>query len=336
MKLKKILSIALASVIGLTLVGCGETESINTEDSESVNEISEEDGEEDIEPIAEDVLSIGIMGDISTLPIIVADEYGYFEEEGLDVDIQIFKAAKDRDAALQAYELDGVISDEVAIAIYQNADIDMKITGYTEGAFILVSSPNSGITTIEELEGKTVGISENTAIDYTLDYMLEESGLPLDYVERVAVPAMPTRLEMLKVDELDAAIMPNPFAYNAISAGGTELMVVDESNRFISITSFLQDVLDNRSSDIETFYKAVDKATEYINSSDISEFEDIIIDVIGYPESMRGSISIPKYRTYCLPSEDEVNSVFDWCREHGLLSIDIEAKDVIVDLGIGK
>ena len=60
-------------------------------------------------------LSFGAMGSIDAVPLVIAQEKGYFEEEGLNVNLEIFTAAKDRDAALQAGELDGVLADEAAI-----------------------------------------------------------------------------------------------------------------------------------------------------------------------------------------------------------------------------
>ena len=76
------------------------------------------------------------MGSIDAVPLVIAEQNGYFEEEGVDLDLQIFKAANDRDAALQAGELDGVLCDETAISIYQNSGIDMKITGTTNGSCV--------------------------------------------------------------------------------------------------------------------------------------------------------------------------------------------------------
>ena len=62
-------------------------------------------------------LSFGAMSSIDIVPIVIAKEKGYFEEEGLELDFQLFTAAKDRDAALQAGELYGVIAEEIAMSI---------------------------------------------------------------------------------------------------------------------------------------------------------------------------------------------------------------------------
>ncbi len=339
MKFKKALCTVLATTLALTLVACGgETTEQTTEETTDV--ATEETAAEPTteEPaLSGETLTLGIMRSSSQLPLFVARDQGYFEEEGLTVDLQVFNAAKDRDAALQANELDGVISDEVGMAIYQNGGIDMRITSATDGSFILVTAPESNILSFEDLKGKSVGISENTAIDYTLDAMLLANGLASTDVERVAIPAMPERLEMLKTGQIDAAVMPNPFADDAIAAGATQLAVADGSEiPYISVVGFLNGAIEEKGADIAAFHRAYNKAVEYINANDVSMFEDIIINELGYPEAMRGSIVLPEFKATRLPSEEEVNNVFDWSRERGLLSTEITAADVLSDVGVAK
>ncbi len=340
MKLNKLLSTVLATTLAFSVVSCGSsTTETSTADGTKEEAPATETAEatEGTLNVSDEVLSVGVMSSVSVLPIIVAQEQGYFEELGLKVDVQTFKAAKDRDAALQANALQGVIADEVAIAIYNEGGINMQVTGVTDGAFTLVTAPGSDITTFEQLKGKKVGISENTAIDYTLDLMLTENGLASGDVERVAVPAMPERLEMVKTGNLDAAVMPSPFCDDAIAAGAYKLATKDETNTFISTTAFLQETIDARPDDIKAFYTALDKAVEYIKTADKGELEDILIASCGYPETMKGNIIIPDFRNpSLLPSEEEVNAVFDWCRERGIVTSDLSAADVLNPIASSK
>ena len=65
---------------------------------------------------AKQALSIGLMPDTDSVPFIVAREKGFFAEEGVEVTLQPFKSAMDRDAALQSGQLDGAVSDLLAAA----------------------------------------------------------------------------------------------------------------------------------------------------------------------------------------------------------------------------
>lgn len=314
MKLKKIIALAMTAVMTASMVACGnKKEEVQTEKTK---------------------LTVGVMGSIDAVPLVIAKENGYFEEEGVDLDLQIFKAANDRDAALQAGELDGVLCDETAISIYQNSGIDMKITGTTNGSWTLVAGKDSGITSLSDLKGKKVGISKNTMIEYLADDIALSNGLEVSDIEKVAIPAMPARLEALKNNQIDAAILPAPFNDTAVADGGVEITKIYNKDIMISVTAFLQEVIDKDANAIKGFYNAYNKAIEFINSNDISEYEDIIISTVGYSEDMRGNIVLPEFKTNYLPAEENVQNVLDWSKEKGLLTKDITAKDVMSDVGI--
>ncbi|MGL5674795.1 MAG: ABC transporter substrate-binding protein [Cellulosilyticaceae bacterium] len=315
--MKKKLSLVLAGLLAASLVGCGGTPNPTPVPEEGAKS-----------------LTIGVMGSVDAVPLIIAEEKGLFDAAGVDVNVEIFKAAKDRDAALQAGELDGVICDEIAIAIYQNAGVDMKITGITDGAFTFVAGANSGITSMSDLVGKKVAISENTVIEYTLDKMLEAFDMAPTDVEKVVIPPMPTRLEMLNAGEVDAAVMPSPFSDAAIGAGGKMIAQVDSTGPYISVTAFLQGAIDHKTSAIKGFFDAYNEAVDYLNTTDISEYEDTIIQIVGYPETMKGQIVLPNFRKNALPPAEEIEEVLAWSKAKGLLTKELTAQDVVSEVGI--
>ena len=318
--MKKKLCLAVCTLLGILSVGCGSSEKLadNVQEVETV--ITEENRS----------IKVGLISSIASLPLLIAEEQGYFDEVGLQVEMEYFKAAKDRDAALQAGELDGVLCDQIAIAIYQSADINMQITGKTDGTTSLIAGAQSGITSIEELVGKKIAISENTMIEYTLDKVLEAAGVDVTTVEKVSIPSMPTRLEMLASGEIDAAVMPNPYSDIAIADGNVCLEVVEStSDLYTSVTAFKQEVIDTNAEAIKAYYEAYNKAVEYINHTDMSAYEDIIIETIGYPETMRGNMVIPQFNANTLPTTKSVQAAFTWATEKGLLTKELTPADVL-------
>ncbi|MCI6691735.1 MAG: MetQ/NlpA family ABC transporter substrate-binding protein [Clostridium sp.] len=311
MKFKKLLTTFMALAMVGTMAGCAKTK------TEEVKETKK--------------LSFGAMSSIDIVPIVIAKEKGYFEEEGLELDFQLFTAAKDRDAALQAGELDGVIADEIAISIYQNSGIDMKITGATNGAWTLVVGKDSGIENLEDLKGKKMAISENTMIDYLSDYIAEENGVNSSEIEKIAIPAMPARLEALRNKQVDAAILPAPFNDTAVADGGKGLATIDNADIMISAIGFLQDQIDNNEEAIKAFFTGYNKAVEYMKNTDLKEYEDIVIKTVGYSEDTKGNIILPELNTNYLPDTEKVQAVFNWSKNNGIISKDLKAEDVIIN-----
>lgn len=327
MMIKKLSLMTLALAATMTLAACGGKE-------ETPSTTPEQTPTETPTETAATTLHFGVMSSIDVVPFLIAQDQGYFEEEGINLDLQVFAAAKDRDAALQAGELDGVLCDEVAISIYQNSDINMQITGTTNGSWTLVASPESGITSLADLKGKSMAISENTMIDYLSDYLAVNNGMSVEDIEKVAIPPMPARLEALNNNQVNAAILPTPFNDTAIANGGVEITKIYNEDIMISVTGFLQEIIDQNPEAIKGFYKAYNKAIDYINNTDISEFEDVIISAANYSEEMRGNIVLPEYLYNYLPAEENVQKVLDWSKDKGLLTKDIKASDVINDIAV--
>ena len=307
--MKKIVLVGLIGIMLLT-AACGNREEAATP-----------------EPVPQ--LTIGVMGSVDAVPLAIAQEMGIFEKNGVQVQVEVFKAAKDRDSALEAGLLDGVICDEIAIAIYQNAGLDMKIASHTDGNFTLVAGKDLAINSVADFAGKKVAISENTVIEYTLDKLAKEAGIE-GQIEKVAVPAMPARMEMLSAGQVDGALLPNPFSDAALLSGAREITRVDSTGQYISVLAFTQDALTQKSVPIENFFNAYDESTAYINETPVAEFEDILLSFVGYPEAMKGNILLPIFRPSGLPPVGDVEEVFDWAREKGLLTKEINAEDVFM------
>ena len=80
-------------------------------------------------------LKIGVMPAVDTAPIYLAEEKGYFDELGLDLTIELFNNAGDRQTALQTHAIDGAMTDLIAVATNINGGFDLKATTLTDGVF---------------------------------------------------------------------------------------------------------------------------------------------------------------------------------------------------------
>ena len=186
--MKKVLICFLIIIGSLTFVGCSSP------------------GKNISKP--EKTIVIGVMPDIESIPFIIAEKNGYFDQAGVQVKIEHFKSAKDRDSALQSGKLDGMISDILAVVFANEGGINLKIISATEGNIELLAGKDSGINSIKDVKGKEMGMSTNTIMEYTADKMLETAQISPADIKKVAIPQLPTRLEMLQGGKIDAAILP--------------------------------------------------------------------------------------------------------------------------------
>ena len=161
-------------------------------------------------------LKLALLPVLDTLSIHVAVEEGFFEEQGVGVEIIPVASAPERDQLVAAGEADGMLNEIVSTLFYNKEEIQVQIVRTARAAtgkaplFRILVAQESGITDIEDLKGVEVGISEGTVIAYLTDRLLEAEGFSADEIATIAVPKIPDRMALLDSGELQAAMLPDP------------------------------------------------------------------------------------------------------------------------------
>lgn len=265
-------------------------------------------------------LKIGLTPAVDAIPYILAQDKGIFKKYGLDIELKVFKSAKDRDAAFQSSSIDGVLCDMVAVCLYQNAGFDARITGVTDGDFMLVAGRQSGIKDIRDIRGCQVAISENTVIEYVLDKILSKNNITSNEVKKVAVPTIPVRMEMLQQNKVQLALLPEPFSSMAIKEGAVVLDSAYRNNIYSNVIAFKQTTIKQKSSAIANLNEAYNQSVKYLKETPVTLYQDRVIKFIGYPDDMKGNIVLPDYRKAGLPDESELLSTIEWATKEHLLN----------------
>ena len=279
-------------------------------------------------------IKLGLTPAVDAIPFIIAQDNGYFKKRGIEVELQVFKSAKDRDTAFLSTDLDGVLCDLIAICIYNNSGTSVKITGITDGDFMLIAGANSGIKSMKDLKGskKKVAISEKTVIDFTLDKLLEKNSLSDNDIAKEMIPSIPTRLEMLRNDKVQLALLPEPYSSLAIKSGGIKIDSAYNNGIYSNVSAFKQETLNNKSEAVKELNRAYKEALEYIKNTPVEKYEDKLIDFIGYPKDMKGQIMLPEYRDNTLPDNSSIGAAIKWCLDRGIIKKELKAEELVYKL----
>lgn len=280
-------------------------------------------------------LEVGLLYNEEALPAYVAEQEGLFQREGVSVQLVPFRSAAERDSAIQGGGVDGAEGDLIAVALLNNGGFPVKTVCLAlgakpeEGRFYILAAPNT-ITRVEDLPGKTLAVSENTIIDFLADKMLSASGVDPGQVQKVYLPNMPMRLQMLVDGQVSAALLPDPLASMAMIRGAAVL--VDKSKLPVSLSQsvlfFREDALKTKREAIGGFLRAYGQAEQEINQNP-ERYRQLFYEKINIPEEVRESVPVPSFSPQQLPTREHVSLVLDWMTEKNLIKRTFSYDDLV-------
>lgn len=282
----------------------------------------------------EEKMKIGLLPIVESLPFYVALDKGYFKDEGINVELVIFESALERDSAVGAAEVDGVLGDILAVASLNNSGIPVKITSLAlgesgkEGRFAILSSPASSITSPDQLKNVPVSISANSIIEYVTDNLLSESGLKPDEIKKEAIPKIPVRFNMLLENKIQAACLPDPQAALAESKGAKLVIDDTSSNLSQTVIYFRDQYLDKNSKSVVKFFNAYARAAKDINDKPAA-YTDLLIEKARVPKEALGIFTMDHYPAPQLPEREQIDRVVKWMLAKDLIKTDYTYEDLI-------
>lgn len=274
-------------------------------------------------------LNIGVMSSMDYLPLAIAKEQGFFEQEGVDVTINKFYSANERDAALQSGNLDGTIIDYTGAAIQRAGGVKIKVASQCDGSFVLVGAKDSKVNSVGDLKGKRIAVSRNTVIDYCTDWALQDAGVALDEVDKVEINKIPLRLEMLRNGKIDATMLPDPFTTIALDGGNKNLIDIKDVDLRVTGIVFHDNVIADKEDAIKNFYRAYNLAIYLINTQPPSTFEELLVKEIGIPKELAPQVVFPNYTKAQLPQDKDLEKVEQWLKSKGLVAVDFDINSLI-------
>lgn len=274
-------------------------------------------------------LKLGAMSSMDYLPFVIAEKQGIYDSLGLNLSIVKFFSANDRDAAFQSGNIDGTVIDYTGAALQQANGIPLAIVMENDGYFHLIASRNSHMSSIDQLKGKNIAVSRNTVIEYSTDQVLAKAGLSPAEVNKPEINKIPLRLEMLQNGQIDATILPDPFATIAMHNKHNSLITTKDLGISVTGTIFSKKALADKRREIEVLIRGYNLGVEYIKKHPQSEWKNILVEDAGVPESLTGEVVLPKYKEAQLPSPKDLESTLIWLKEKQLIPSAYQGENLV-------
>jgi len=216
---------------------------------------------------------------VSSSPLFIAQDKGYFAGEGLKAEIKIFQAAQ-----------------PVAVGV-ASGDCDFGVTGFTAGFFnlagkgalkvigaqsreqqgyefvgFLVSNKayDAGFRDIKQLPGHTVGITQiGSTFHYNVGMLADKFGWSLDSVRLKPLQSVPNMIAALKSGEVDTVFLPAHIVAGLVKAKAAHLVgwVADYTPWQLGGLFTSTKNVEQRGDVVRAFVRAYQKAaTEYYDA----------------------------------------------------------------------
>lgn len=232
--MKKLLALAaVTATLTATLTACGG-------DSEGA------DGAEKVR--------FGYIGDFNgTSLLAVAEDQGLWEEAGLEVETTVFTDGPTQIQALGAGDLDYGYIGPGAVWLPASGQAKIIAVNTLGGADRVIAQP--GITSIEDLKGKKVGVPEGTSGDMILGLALDAAGMSRDDVELVPMDP-PTIVSAFGSGQIDAAGIFYPLI-DSIKEQVPDLVELAQNSDFEADFAFPTSFVSGNDADDETTAEVV-------------------------------------------------------------------------------
>lgn len=234
---------------------------------------------------AQPKLSLGVQPWLGYGPWWVAEEKGFFEANGVDVNLINFTWDQDMSAGLASGNLDVQAAATNTLITLLNQDIEVQTfllmdASYEADAIMAAA----GINSIEDLVGKKVAYELGSTSDLLLNYALNSAGYSIDDIEAVPMGADAAGLSLI-TNRVDAAVTYEPYISAALGQGDGHKVIYTaaENPGLISDVMIARaDFIANNPEAITALVKSWNDAVQFLRDNP-EEGGKIIADAVGSP-----------------------------------------------------
>ena len=220
-------------------------------------------------------LVVAVMPTLDCLPAYVACEDSLFKALNAKVRLMPFTAQMDCDTALFGGSAQVAFSDVVRVQRLIRKKVPLDFFAESDLTWKFVTNTRSRIRSISDLDEKIVGMTRFSSTDYLAEYVVDSAKLKREKVYRVQINDLYIRTRMLLNNELDAALLPEPFATEALNAAN-KLLLDFKGTRFRQGALAVRRDAVKDSTQLDLFAKAYDMAVDSINKYGLQHYRAVL------------------------------------------------------------
>ena len=163
-------------------------------------------------------LKVALVPISATVPFYVAQQLGIYDSLKADIKLIRYGAAIDADTAFANATVDGMSTDVVR-AILLNNKRGLYFVMALENKYTLITPHDLRLKNVKDIKERLIAMTRYSAVDYIVDKSLATAKYGPEDANKVQINNLVIRLQMLQNTQVDAAILPEPYAQLPLIAG---------------------------------------------------------------------------------------------------------------------
>lgn len=288
--MKKLLATVTAAALALSLAACSSPSSTTADTSSTAPDSSSAATTEAAETTSQEpiTLNIAYMPNYASLvEVVTAEHMGYFEEEGITVNLNSFADGPTIIAAMENGSIDIGYIGSGAHKLCINGQAKIFCFAHVGNGDAVMALADHGISTAADLKGKKVGYASGTSSEAILQQTLAQAGLTMDDIDAYEMDASGI-VSAMTSGSLDACALWSPSTLAVEEELGDNVVVLADNLSFsdtsASISSWIcmSDYANEHRDNLLRFTRALYKAKDYrANPDNAAEISQWIADECG-------------------------------------------------------
>ena len=266
-----------------------------------------------------DALVLSLTPTVECLPLYYAKHSGIYKTLGLKVSLKTYSSQFDCDTAMLGKTAIGGATDLIRLHYHADKGGVLSAVSALDGRSGLYASGSLRINKISLLEDRMIAVARFSTSDFYSAQALATKNLEYGAAFRPQVNDLYLRAAMLKNHQVDAAVLPEPFATVAKQGGHRELFRTSGKDERLECLVFKPSVLAVKDSAllVTRILEGYNQAVSELNRKGKSICMDILRRDYKLRPSVIDSLVLPKYHKATLPSKEAVAMCRKFVEDHG-------------------
>ncbi len=250
---------------------------------------------------AEDSLALrlALLPTADCLPFFYAKEKGIYDTLGLFLKIELFRAALDCDTAYLGGSVHGGVSDTLRLRHLREKGARLTPRLTLDSRLGIVGSRVLNLETLEDLRGRTVVGERFSTSQLLIGQALSSRRIGENEYFTPQISGLHIRTSMLDNDQIDAALLPEPFLTLAERRGHKVLAMISERMSHYTCLAFSDSLLQDslRAAQLDLLLRGYKLATKELNEQGVNRAcRSVIVNKFGFPKAVADNVKLPEYK----------------------------------------